>query len=201
MATRRHRSCIAAQRVPGGSAQSASSRAMVDGGNVWSAYAHCRVFAAAEGNGAGSAGSRRRTQTMTEGNVAGSARSRHRKNYLAEGNHGRSASFRRRYYAMRIVNRRRRSQWALDRGNLCCVIGHASNRYTSTFGNQKRCLRQCRRRSGRVYRTAVELSISGTECAKLVRVRTTAPVMGGFKGIPGAGAGTEEAGEGGIPPW
>ena len=52
---------------------------MVDGGGVWSAVPHCRVYAAAEGDGTGSAGSRRLTQAMTEGNVAGSARSRRRK--------------------------------------------------------------------------------------------------------------------------
>ena len=38
----------------GGSAQSAGSRAMVDGGGVWSVYPYCRVYAAAERTGAGS---------------------------------------------------------------------------------------------------------------------------------------------------
>ena len=55
------------------------------------------------------------------------------KTYLAGGNHARSASSLRRYHALRIVSRRRRSPWALDRGNLCCVIGRASNRNTSIF--------------------------------------------------------------------
>ena len=32
------------------------------------------------------------------------------------------------YYAVRIVRRRRRSPWDLDRGNLCYVTGQASNR-------------------------------------------------------------------------
>ena len=105
---------------------------MVDGVGVWSAYPHCRVYAAAEGNDARSAGSRRRIQTMTEGNGAGSARSRRRKTSLAEGNHARSASSRHRYYAVRIVNRRRRSPWALDRVDFCCVFGQANNRDTST---------------------------------------------------------------------
>ena len=35
------------------------------------------------------------------------------KNYLAGGNHARSASFRRRYYAVRIVRRRRRARGLL----------------------------------------------------------------------------------------
>ena len=35
-----------------GNAQSAGSRAMVDGGGVWSAYPRYRVYAAVEGNGA-----------------------------------------------------------------------------------------------------------------------------------------------------
>ena len=55
------------------------------------------------------------------------------KNKMAEGNHARSASSRRRYYAVRIVRRRRRSPWALGIGNLCCVTGQTSNRNTSIF--------------------------------------------------------------------
>ena len=43
-------------------------------------------------------------------------------NYPAGGNHALSASYRRRDYAVGIVSRRRRSPWALDRGNLCCVM-------------------------------------------------------------------------------
>ena len=39
----------------GGGAQSAGFRVMVDGGGVWSAYPHCRVYAAVEGNIAGNA--------------------------------------------------------------------------------------------------------------------------------------------------
>ena len=50
------------------------------------------------------------------------------KNHLAGGNHARSASSRRRYYAVRIVRRWRRSPWALDRVNLCWVLGQVSNR-------------------------------------------------------------------------
>ena len=46
--------CCCATRAWGGSAQSAGSRAMVDGGDVWGAYPYCRVYAAAEGNGTGS---------------------------------------------------------------------------------------------------------------------------------------------------
>ena len=55
--------------------------------------------------------------------------------YLAPMNHAQSAinSSRRRFYAVRIVRRPRRIPWALDRGNLCCVFGQASNKYTSTF--------------------------------------------------------------------
>ena len=58
-ATRRHRSKISARRMPGGNAKGAGSRAVVDGGDVWSTHPRCRVYAAAEGNGAGSAGARR----------------------------------------------------------------------------------------------------------------------------------------------
>ena len=96
--------------------------------------------------------------------------------YLAGGNHARSASSRRRYYAVKIVRRRRRSPWALDRGNFCSVVGQTSNRNTRIW-NQKRCPRQCCRRC----RTAAELSISGTECARLARMSISARVMGGSK--------------------
>ena len=51
---------------------------------LWSAYPPCRIYAAAEGNGAGSAGSFCRARTIAEGNGAGSARSRRRKSNLAE---------------------------------------------------------------------------------------------------------------------
>ena len=44
-----------ATRAWGGSAQSASSRATVDGHGVWSVYPQCCVYAAAEGFGAGGA--------------------------------------------------------------------------------------------------------------------------------------------------
>ena len=92
------------------------------GAAFWSAYPYCRVYAAALGNGAGNACSRRRTWTMTEANGARKASSRCRKNHLAKGKHARSASSRRRYYAVRIVNRRRRSPSALDRGNSCWAV-------------------------------------------------------------------------------
>ena len=42
MATRRHRSLLAARRVPGGNVQGAGSYVMVQGGSVWGACLHCR---------------------------------------------------------------------------------------------------------------------------------------------------------------
>ena len=53
---------------------------------------------------------------------------------------------------MRIVRRRRRSPWALDRGNLCCVAGQASNRTRASSETKRGPPRQCCRRC----RTAVE---------------------------------------------
>ena len=62
-----------------------------------------------------------------------------KKEYMAGGNHARSAGSRRRYYAVRVVPRRRRSPWPLDRGNLCCVIGQASNRTRASSEIIRRC--------------------------------------------------------------
>ena len=96
---------------------------------------------------------------------------------LAGGNHARSASSRRRYYAVRIVSRRRRSPWALDRGNVYCVIGQASNRTRASSETKRGAPRQCCRRC----RTAVELSIAVTKCAMLARESIFARVVGGSK--------------------
>ena len=100
-----------------------------------------------------------------------------KKSYLSGGNHAWSASPRRRYYAVRIVRRRRRSPCALDKGHLCYIIGQASNRKRASsetkIGAPRQCCRWCR--------TAVKLSIAVTECARLARVSISARVMSGSK--------------------
>ena len=199
--TRRHRGCIAARRVRRGSAQSASSRAMVDEGGVWSAYPHCRVYAAAEGNGAGSVGSRRRTQTMTEGNIERSARSRRRKTYLAEGNHARSASSRRRYYAVRSLTDGVGAS-GLSTEAICAAL--LDRIATGT------------RAPSETKRGVPDSAVDGQAGCAVPPSRCQLPVRNvpgwrafGFppqlsaapKHIPGEGVGAEEAGKGGIPPW
>ena len=78
---------------------------------------------------------------------------------------------------MRIVRRRRRSPWALDKGNLRCVIGQASNRTRASSETKRDAPRQ----SCRWCRTAVELSIVVTGCARLARESIYARVVGGSK--------------------
>ena len=84
-ATRRHHSYIAARRVSWGGVRNAHASVPWLMAGVWSVYPQCRVYAAAEGNGAGSAGSRCRTQTMTEGNGAWITRSHRRNNSWLRG--------------------------------------------------------------------------------------------------------------------
>ena len=158
-----------------------------------------RIYAAAEGNGAGSVGSLRRIRMMAERNGARSACSRRRNCNLAEGNLARSAGSRRRYCAMRICNRRCRSPWALNRDNYRCVAGQIGNRYTIILQNKRRCSRQCWRRTGRVNRTAVDLSFAGAEGTWLARVWVYARVVGGSNAHSRSRNGGEEAGEGGAP--
>ena len=81
------------------------------------------------------------------------------------------------------LQQRRWSPWALNRGNLCCVTGHAGNRYTSILRNKRRCSRPCWRRTGRVCRTAVELSFPGSEGTWLARVWVCARVVGNSKAL------------------
>ena len=69
---------------------------------------------------------------MAEGNGVRNACSRRRIFALADGNHARSAGSRSRCCAVRICDRRRRSPWALDRGNYRCVAGHISNRHRAS---------------------------------------------------------------------
>ena len=113
------------------------------------------------------------------------------------GNHARSASSRRRYYAVRIVRRRRRSPSARDRDNLSCVTGQASNRTRASSETKIVAPRQyCRR-----CRTAVELSFAVTECARLARECILHGMWAAPKLVRGAGAGAEKAGERKIPSW
>ena len=158
------------------------------------------MYAAAEGNGAVSAGCLHRTRTMAEGNGARGACSLRRNCTRGEGNVARDTGSLRRYCTVRICDRRRRSPWTRNRGNLCCVIGQAGNRYTMNLRNKRRGPRQCYRRAGLVYRIAVELSFVGGESTRLARVRVPLGLWAAPRRIPGAAVGAEEAGEGGTPP-
>ena len=137
-----------------------------------------RIYGAAEGNGAVSAGSFRRTRTMAEGSGARGAYFLLRNCTRAEGNRARDTGSLRRCCTVRIYDRRRRSPWVRNGGNLCCIIGQAGNRYTSILQNERRVPRQCCRRAGRVCRTTVELSFAGAENSRLARVRVSARVVG-----------------------
>ena len=130
-----------------------------------------------------------RIRTMAEGNGTRSACSRRRNRILAEGNRTRSVGSRRRYSAVRMCNRRRRSPWALDRGNYRCVAGQTGNRYTRILRNKRRFFRQCWRRTGWVSRTAGDLSFTSAEGTWLVRVRVAARVVGGSKAHSGSRSG------------
>ena len=132
----------------------------------------------AEGNGARSVCSRRRNCTLAEGNRAG-----HTGSLL-------------RHCAVRICNRRRRSPWAPIGGHLCCMTGQAGNRYTSILRNKRRCPRQCCRRTGRVCRTAVELSFAGAKSTWLARVRVSARVVGSPKAHSRSSSGSRRGGRG-----
>ena len=120
---------------------------------------------------------------MTEENDAESARSRRRKkkkrmkNYLAEGDHGRSASSRRRYYAVRIVRRRRRARGLLTQAICAALLDRLATKHEHPLKPQKVPTRQCYRRC----RTAVELSINVTKCARFARECIFARVVGGSK--------------------
>ena len=127
---------------------------------------------------------------MAEGNGARGACSLRRNCTLAEGNRADDTGSLCRYCTVRICNRRRRSSWARNRGNLCCVIGQAGNRYTSILRNKRRCPRQCCRRTGRVCRTAVELSFAGAEGTWLARVRVSDRVVGSSKTHSGSSSGS-----------
>ena len=82
---------------------------------------------------------------MAEANGAQCACSLRRNCTRAEGNHAGDTGSLCRYCTVRICDRRRRSPWARNRGNLCCVIGQADSRYTSILRNKRRSPRQrCR---------------------------------------------------------
>ena len=68
------------------------------------------------------AGSSRRNQTITKGNAAWRERSHRRKHYLAERNHAQSAGSCRRYYAIKIVNRRHRSRELLTETTFAALL-------------------------------------------------------------------------------
>ena len=118
---------------------------------------------------------------MTEGNGARSACSRRRSCTLAEGNRVRGVGFRRPDCAARICNRRRRSPWALNRGNYRCITEQTGNRYPSILRNKRRFSRQCWRRTSRVCRTAVDLSFAGAKGTWLARAWVPARVVSSSK--------------------
>ena len=158
---------------------------MVEGGGVWNAYPRRRIYDAAEANVAVSAGSLRRTRDMAEGSGAQGACSLRRNCTLAEGNRPGDAGSRRRYCTVIICDRRRWSPWARNRGYLCCLIAHASNRCTSILRNKRGCPRQCCQRTGRVCCTAVKLSLAGAEGTWLACIRVSARSVGSIKAHSG----------------
>ena len=107
-----------------------------------------------------------------------------RKCNLAGGGHAGSAGPHRRYYAVKIVSRRRRSPWALDINILCSATCNANDSHSSILRNQRRCPRQCRRRTGRVCRTAVALSVAGAKGTWLARVGVSAWIVGCPEALP-----------------
>ena len=115
---------------------------------------------------------------MIERGVAESAHSLRRKCNLAGGRHAGIADPYRRCYAVKIVSRRRRSPWALNRNNLYHATCKANDRHSSISRNQRRCPRQCRRRTGRVCRTAVSLSVASAKGTWLARVGVSARIVG-----------------------
>ena len=157
-------------------------------------YPRRRIDAAAERNGVVNAGSLRRPRTMAEENGARSACSRPRNRTLAEGNRARHVGSLCRYCAVKICKRRRRSPWALTRGNWCCVTGQTGNRYTRILRTKRGCPRQCCRRTGRVCRTAVELSRAGTEGTWLSYVWVSARVVGSPKAHSRSSSGSRRGG-------
>ena len=146
---------------------------MIEGGGILNAYPRRRIYAPAEGNGAVSAGYLRQTRTIADGNGARCACSLHRNCTRAEGNRAGDTGYLRRYCTVTICDRRRRSPWAHNRGNLRCVIGQAGSRYTSIVRNKRRGPRQCCRRAGRVCRTTIVLSFTGAESTRLACVRVS----------------------------
>ena len=120
---------------------------------------------------------------MIERGGAVSVHSLRRRCNLA-GGHAGSAGPHRRYYAVKIVSRRRRSPWALNKKYLCRATWKASNRHSRISRNQRRCPRQCRRWTGRVCRTAVALSVAGEKGTRLARVGVSARIVGCPEALP-----------------
>ena len=133
---------------------------------------------------------------MTKRNGAPSACFCRRKCTLAGHNRARSAGSRRHYSAVRICYKRRRNPWALNRAIFCCVTRKAGNRYTSDLRNKRRYSRQCWRLTGRVCRTAVDLSFAGPEGTWLALVRVSAPVVGSSKAHSRSCSGGRRGGRG-----
>ena len=107
-----------------------------------------------------------------------------RKCYLAGGGRAGSAGPHRWYYAVTVVIRRRRSPWALDRNNFCRATCKANDRHSSILWKQRKCPRQCRRRTGRVCRSAVALSVASAKGTWLARVGVSARIVGCPETLP-----------------
>ena len=133
---------------------------------------------------------------MVEGGGAVSAHSLRRKSDLAAGGRPGSAGPHRRYYAVKIFSRRRRSPWVLSKISLCRATRKASDRHSSILRNQRRCPRQCRRRTGRVCRTAVALSVAGAKGTRLARVVVSARIVGCPEALPRSRRGSRGGGRG-----
>ena len=121
---------------------------------------------------------------MIEGGVVVSAHSLRCKYHLAGGWHTGSADPHRRYYAVKIVSRRRKSPWTLSSNNLCHATCKANDRHWSILRNQRKCPRQCRRCTGLVCRTAVALSVAGAKRTWLACVGVSAQIVGCPEALP-----------------
>ena len=148
-----------------------------------------------------SAGSVRRTWTMADGNGARGVCSVRRNCTRAEGNPAGDTGSLRRHCNVRICDRRRRSPWAHNRCNLCCVIGQVGSRYTINLRNK-------RRGPDSTVGGRVGCAAPPSNCHLPVRKVTGWRAFGFPLGlwatprrIPGTAAGAKEAGEGGTPPW
>ena len=135
------------------------------------------------------------------GNGARRACSFRRNCTLADENRARDTGYLCRYCTARICDRLCRSPWARNRGNFCCSVGLAGNRYTSISREKRWC-------PDSAVGGRAGCAVQPTSCHLPVR---KVPVWSTFgcplrlwaapTRIPEAVTREEEAGEGGTPPW